>query len=240
MSGSQSGVNDKHRLASFCFPIGNVARTYKAINVPVTTMFPIFLGESTTWRKCRGKAGIASGTTCKQIRHYGLSSYRRSLTLRSRSGSSSPTPPSSRYSSSFMHAPGHGRTSGGSPTSHSRYPRCGSRLRCWPTRWRSRCCSPTACGSSMFQLPERPGHPLATPVNRNKQNPTNKVVFSSLPNLFSQPLSSPHTWFSIIGCAVAHQSPIRIKACAPRDAWPLAALAAPENLLFPPRPFNSK
>ena len=77
------------------------------------------------------------------------------------------------------------------------------------------------------------GHPLATPVNRHKQNPTTEVVFPSLPNLSSQPLSSPHTWFSIIGCAVAHQSPIRIKALSPCDAWPLAALAAPENLLFP-------
>ena len=53
------------------------------------------------------------------------------------------------------------------------------------------------------------GHPLATPVNKNKQNPTTKVVFPSLPNLYSQPLSSPHTWFSLPGWAagapVTHQ-----------------------------------
>lgn len=76
------------------------------------------------------------------------------------------------------------------------------------------------------------GHPLATPVNRNEQNPTTEVVFPSLSNLSSQPLSSLHTWFSFIGCA-AHQSPIRIKASVPCGARPLAALAAPENLLFP-------
>ena len=46
-------------------------------------------------------------------------------------------------------------------------------------------------------------------------------------------LSCLHTWFSHIGCAVAHQSPIRIKAGAPCSAWPLAAFAAPENPLFP-------
>ncbi len=58
------------------------------------------------------------------------------------------------------------------------------------------------------------GHPLATPVNRNKQNSTTEVVFPSLPNLSSLSPSSPHTWFSLLGCAAAHQSPIRIKACA--------------------------
>jgi hypothetical protein len=46
-----------------------------------------------------------------------------------------------------------------------------------------------------------------------------------------------HTWFSITGCAVAHQSPIRIKAwCIKRRAtryncpWP--GTPAPENPLF--------
>ena len=48
-----------------------------------------------------------------------------------------------------------------------------------------------------------------------------------------KPVSSLHTWFSNHGCAIAHQSPIRIKAWTPCGAKPLAASAAPENRLFP-------
>jgi hypothetical protein len=83
------------------------------------------------------------------------------------------------------------------------------------------------------RLKKAGGHPLAAPSNKNKQNPTANSVSPSLPNLSSPSPSSPHTWFSLLGCAAAHQSPIRIKACAPCGSWPLAALAAPENLLFP-------
>ena len=53
-----------------------------------------------------------------------------------------------------------------------------------------------------------------------------------LPSLYGQSLRSTRTWFSKSGYAVAHQSPIRIKAITPRRQ-PLAASAAPENPLFP-------
>ena len=57
--------------------------------------------------------------------------------------------------------------------------------------------------------------------------------FEARKSVALHPASCLHTWFSNIGCAAAHQSPIRIKAGTPCGAWPLAAFAAPENPLFP-------
>ena len=91
------------------------------------------------------------------------------------------------------------------------------------------------CRSPGEHKPGSPwGHPLAVSVNRENRNPAIFPAFFPVPSrTVCRSRVSPHTWFSNVGVAVAHQSPIRIKALALCGAWPLAASAAPENPLFP-------
>ena len=77
------------------------------------------------------------------------------------------------------------------------------------------------------------GHPLAAPVNRDERNTAHDPASFSSKACIPTRRNRRTTWFSNFGCAIAHQSPIRIKAFAPCGAQPLAALAAPENPLFP-------
>ena len=86
--------------------------------------------------------------------------------------------------------------------------------------------------SGSSRVSEYRGHPLAAPVNRDEHISATLPASVPVQSRYSQPLSSPHTWFSNHGCAVAHQSPIRIKAVMPCGAWPLTASAAPENPLY--------
>jgi hypothetical protein len=77
------------------------------------------------------------------------------------------------------------------------------------------------------------GSPISRPPSIATNPPAIRPHIPSFQNLSSPAASSPRTWFSNDGHVVAHQSPIRIKAVAPCGAEPLAALAAPENPLFP-------
>jgi hypothetical protein len=79
------------------------------------------------------------------------------------------------------------------------------------------------------------GHPLATSVNWGNSQPRG-LLGSAAVSVQSVTDLVAHIWFSITGCAIAHQSPIRIKAgrseLAARYTCPWPGTPAPENPQF--------
>jgi hypothetical protein len=78
------------------------------------------------------------------------------------------------------------------------------------------------------------GHPLAASVKWGNTRPCG--LLSAAVAVQSVAVSVTRQWFSYAGCAVAHQSPIRIKAwrieLATRYRCPWPGHRAPENPLF--------
>ena len=94
---------------------------------------------------------------------------------------------------------------------------------------------PGSCRSRMSQR----GHPLAASVNRGNSQPCGLLVFGRRFGPVRYQIFVAHIWFSITGCAIAHQSPIRIKAgrseLAARYTWPLAGNTGPRKPSVPRR-----
>jgi hypothetical protein len=99
--------------------------------------------------------------------------------------------------------------------------------------WRDRS-TVVQTNSGFRQGRQRQRRPLAVSVNRTNALLRPVHAFFSLQSTVFQPTRDHCTLGSrTLVAPEAHQSPIRIKACTPRGAWPLAAFAAPENPLFP-------
>ena len=79
----------------------------------------------------------------------------------------------------------------------------------------------------------RRGHPLAVSVNRDERISAIRPRILLPSSVFQSAEITAHLVLELVGCAVAHQSPIRIKAVRALRCVAPGCVAAPENPLFP-------